>query len=111
MHGCEPQTIELLNLLKTSSKKFTALNKVDMIPRWKTCPNAPICKAVMQQDRYVRAEFEIRVIEIIAQFKSQGLNTELYYKNKNKTMGETFKIVPTRAIRLLKAMELLLMLF
>jgi len=35
--------------------------------------------------------------QVITQFKEQGLNTELYYKNKD--MGETFNIVPTSAIR------------
>ena len=36
--------------------------------------------------------------QVITQLKEQGLNTELYYKNKD--MGETFNIVPTSAIRL-----------
>jgi translation initiation factor 5B len=35
--------------------------------------------------------------QVITQLKEQGLNTELYYKNKD--MGETFNIVPTSAIR------------
>ena len=35
--------------------------------------------------------------QIVTQFKEQGLNTELYYKNRE--MGETFSIVPTSAIR------------
>lgn len=37
-------------------------------------------------------------LKVITQFKEQGLNTELYYKNKE--MGETFSIVPTSAITL-----------
>jgi len=37
------------------------------------------------------------VFQIITQFKEQGLNTEIYYKNKE--MGETFSIVPTSAKR------------
>lgn len=37
------------------------------------------------------------LFQVITQFKEQGLNTELYYKNKE--MGETFSIVPTSAIR------------
>ncbi|KAI3947739.1 hypothetical protein MKX01_034404, partial [Papaver californicum] len=41
-------------------------------------------------------EFIIALNKIITQFKEQGLNTELYYKNKE--MGETFNIVPTSAI-------------
>jgi len=36
------------------------------------------------------------LVQIITQFKEQGLNTELYYKNKE--MGETYSIVPTSAI-------------
>jgi len=38
-------------------------------------------------------------MQIITEFKEQGLNTALYYKNKE--MGETFNIVPTSAIRYL----------
>jgi len=37
------------------------------------------------------------VFQIINEFQEQGLNTELYYKNKD--MGDTFSIVPTSAIR------------
>ena len=36
------------------------------------------------------------VFQIVTQFKEQGLNTELYHKNRE--MGETFSIVPTSAI-------------
>ncbi|KAI8569233.1 hypothetical protein RHMOL_Rhmol02G0262200 [Rhododendron molle] len=41
-------------------------------------------------------KFIVALNKIITQFKEQGLNTELYYKNKE--MGETFSIVPTSAI-------------
>lgn len=37
------------------------------------------------------------VWQIVTQLKEQGMNTELYYKNKDR--GETFNIVPTSAIR------------
>lgn len=37
------------------------------------------------------------VLQVITQFKEQGINTEIYYKNKE--MGDTFSIVPTSAIR------------
>lgn len=97
MHGLEPQTIESLNLLKMRNTEFiVALNKVDRLYGWKTCPNAPIQKAMKQQSNDVQIEFKNRLIEIITQFKMQGLNTELYYKNRE--MGETFSIVPTSAI-------------
>ncbi|XP_008809293.2 eukaryotic translation initiation factor 5B-like [Phoenix dactylifera] len=97
MHGLEPQTIESLNLLKSRNTEFiVALNKVDRLYGWKTCRNAPIVKALKQQSNDVKNEFNMRLTQIITQFKEQGLNTALYYKNRE--MGETFNIVPTSAI-------------
>ncbi|GJW24731.1 eukaryotic translation initiation factor 5B-like protein [Tanacetum coccineum] len=98
MHGLEPQTIESLHLLRMRNTEFIiALNKVDRLYSWKTCHNAPIGKALKLQNKDVQHEFHHRVTQIITQFKEQGLNTELY--NKNKDMGETYSIVPTSAIR------------
>ncbi|KAK7391265.1 hypothetical protein VNO78_19678 [Psophocarpus tetragonolobus] len=97
MHGLQQQTIESLNLLKMRNTEFiVALNKVDRLYGWKTCRNAPIVKAMKQQNKDVQHEFNMRLTQIITQFKEQGLNTELYYKNKE--MGETFSIVPASAI-------------
>ncbi|GLU16540.1 hypothetical protein SLE2022_329710 [Rubroshorea leprosula] len=97
MHGLEPQTIESLNLLKMRNTEFiVALNKVDRLYGWRVCRNSPIVKALKQQTKDVQNEFNMRLTQIITQFKEQGLNTELYYKNRE--MGETFSIVPTSAI-------------
>ncbi|GJU16405.1 eukaryotic translation initiation factor 5B-like protein [Tanacetum coccineum] len=97
MHGFEPQTIESLHLLRMRNTEFiVALNKVDRLYSWKTCRNAPIGKALKLQNKDVQLEFHHRVTQIITQFKEQGLNTELY--NKNKDMGETYSSVPTSAI-------------
>ncbi|KAL7245938.1 hypothetical protein ACSBR2_001130 [Camellia fascicularis] len=97
MHGLEPQTMESLNLLKMRNTEFiVALNKVDRLYGWKVCRNAPIVKAMKQQSKDVQLEFNVRLTQVITQFKEQGLNTELYYKNKE--MGETYSIVPTSAI-------------
>ncbi|GAA0163807.1 translation initiation factor [Lithospermum erythrorhizon] len=97
MHGLERQTIESLDLLKMRNTEFVvALNKVDRLYGWKTFRNTPIVKAMKQQSKDVQNEFNIRLTQIITEFKNQGLNTELYYKNKD--MGETFNIVPTSAI-------------
>ncbi|AAF04443.1 putative translation initiation factor IF-2; 74568-78972 [Arabidopsis thaliana] len=96
-HGLQPQTIESLNLLRMRNTEFIiALNKVDRLYGWKTCKNAPIVKAMKQQNKDVINEFNLRLKKIINEFQEQGLNTELYYKNKD--MGETFSIVPTSAI-------------
>ncbi|XP_015069780.1 eukaryotic translation initiation factor 5B-like isoform X2 [Solanum pennellii] len=98
MHGLEPQTIESLNLLKMRNTEFiVALNKVDRLYGWKVCKNAPIVKAMKQQSKDVQFEYNTRLTQIVTQFKEQGINTELYYKNKE--MGkDSFSIVPTSAI-------------
>nr|CAB3464266.1 unnamed protein product [Digitaria exilis] len=97
MHGLEPQTIESLNLLKSRDAVFiVALNKVDRLYGWKRCLNAPIVKALKQQNEDVKREFNMRVTDIVTQFKMQGVNTALYYKNKE--MEDTFNIVPTSAL-------------
>ncbi|XP_039018963.1 eukaryotic translation initiation factor 5B-like isoform X2 [Hibiscus syriacus] len=97
MHGLEPQTIESLNLLKMRKTEFiVALNKVDRLYDWKVRRNSPIGMALKKQSKDVLSEFNRRVTHVITQFKEQGLNTELYYKNKE--MGETFSIVPTSAV-------------
>jgi translation initiation factor 5B len=52
-------------------------------------------KALKQQNEDVKREFNMRVTDIVTQFKMQGVNTALYYKNKE--MEDTFNIVPTSA--------------
>ncbi|TXG60216.1 hypothetical protein EZV62_014789 [Acer yangbiense] len=97
MDGLKPQTIESLKLLKMRNTEFIiALNKVDRLYGWKTCRNAPIVKAMKQQSKDVQNEFNMKLRQIVTQFMEQGLNTELYYKNRE--MGETFNMVPTSAI-------------
>uniref|UniRef100_A0A0E0FNM1 Eukaryotic translation initiation factor 5B n=1 Tax=Oryza nivara TaxID=4536 RepID=A0A0E0FNM1_ORYNI len=66
---------------------------VDRLFGWKRCPNAPIKKALKQQAEGVKMEFDARLTD----FKMQGINTILYYRNKE--MDCTYKnIVPTCAI-------------
>ncbi|KAL9267425.1 Eukaryotic translation initiation factor 5B-like protein [Drosera capensis] len=97
MHGLEPQTIESLNLLKMRNTEFiVALNKIDRLYGWKASRNAPFIKTIKEQSKHVVELFNTKVKEIVTEFMEQGLNTALYYKNKE--MGETFSIVPTSAI-------------
>ncbi|XP_042503419.1 eukaryotic translation initiation factor 5B-like [Macadamia integrifolia] len=97
MEGLKPQTIESLSLLKIRNTDFVvALNKVDRLYGWKSFPNEPIIESLKKQSNDVQNEFKMRLTRIITQFKEQGVNTELYYKNMD--MGETVSIVPTSAI-------------
>ncbi|KAJ0939876.1 putative protein-synthesizing GTPase [Helianthus annuus] len=97
MHGLEPQTIESLNLLRMRNTEFiVALNKVDRLYGWKVCRNAPIGKAMKLQSRDVQLEFEHRLTQIITQFKEQGINTELYSKNKERgKLIVSYPLVPS----------------
>jgi translation initiation factor 5B len=98
MHGLEPQTIESLNMLRKRRTPFiVALNKVDRLYGWKTCPNATIQDALTRQDPHTLAEFETRTKDVITQIMEQGLNAKLYYENDN--FREYLSIVPTSAIK------------
>ncbi|RLM99383.1 eukaryotic translation initiation factor 5B-like [Panicum miliaceum] len=95
--GLEKQTIESIDLLKHRNVRFiVALNKVDRLYGWKTCPNAPIAKALKNQSEDVQSEFKWRVTEVVTQLKESGFNAALYYENKK--MKEVVNIVPTSAV-------------
>ncbi|GJW71842.1 eukaryotic translation initiation factor 5B-like protein [Tanacetum coccineum] len=116
-NGLQPQTIESIKLLKMKNTDViendkpsvvVALNKVDRLYGWKTFPDVPIVNALKQQSRDVQYKFKVKVTEIITQFKEQGVNTELFYKNKDR--ADTYSIVPTSAISGQGIPELLLLL-
>ncbi|OEL29788.1 Eukaryotic translation initiation factor 5B [Dichanthelium oligosanthes] len=95
--GLEKQTIESLDLLKHRNVRFiVALNKVDRLYGWKTCPNAPIAKALKNQSDDVQKEFKWRVTEVVTQLKGSGFNSALYYENKK--VKEVVNIVPTSSV-------------
>lgn len=95
--GLERRTIESLDLLKHRNVRFiVALNKVDRLYGWKTCPNSPIAKALKNQSDDVQREFRWRVTEVVTQLMENGFNAALYYENKK--IKEVVNIVPTSAV-------------
>ncbi|CAL4899138.1 unnamed protein product [Urochloa decumbens] len=107
--GLENQTIESLDLLKHRNVRFVvALNKVDRLYGWKTCPNAPIAKALKNQSDDVRSKFIWRVTEVVTQLKENGFNAALYYENKK--IKEVVNIVPTSSVSAEGIPDLLLLL-
>ncbi|XP_024525108.1 eukaryotic translation initiation factor 5B isoform X2 [Selaginella moellendorffii] len=97
MHGLEPQTIESINLLRMRKTPFiVALNKVDRLYQWKPRNNAPIRTTLQEQERHTKSEFETRTKQIMVQLQEQSLNSELYWKNKDKR--KAVSIIPTSAI-------------
>ncbi|XP_033743417.1 eukaryotic translation initiation factor 5B-like isoform X3 [Pecten maximus] len=96
MHALEPQTIESINLLKQRKTPFViALNKVDRLYQWKPMPQTDIVNVIKKQNPQTKGEFDKRAREVITQMAEQGLNSALFYENKNPK--EYISLVPTSA--------------
>ncbi|GAA5816980.1 hypothetical protein MFLAVUS_010515 [Mucor flavus] len=96
MHGLEPQTLESIRLLRDRKTPFiVALNKIDRLFEWKAIPDNSFVDSLAKQKPSVQAEFEKRVSETLLAFAEQGLNSQLYYKNKN--FAKYVSLVPTSA--------------
>jgi len=97
MHGLEPQTLESLKMIRDKNVPFiVALNKIDRIFGWKEDPNAPFLTTLEAQEESAKNEFEQRLAETILLFNKEGLNAQVYYKNKD--FKEFISLVPTSAI-------------
>jgi len=70
--------------------------KIDRLYGWKTTPDNGVQDSLSQQTSAVIREFEKRSQDIIVEIASQGLNSEIYWKNKNPR--SVVNIVPTSAI-------------
>ncbi|CCE80308.1 Piso0_003421 [Millerozyma farinosa CBS 7064] len=97
MHGLEQQTLESLRLLRDRKAPFVvALNKIDRLFDWESKPNNSFRDSFARQGKSVQSEFESRYEQIKLALAEQGLNSELYYQNKN--MSKYVSIVPTSAV-------------
>lgn len=97
MHGLEQQTIESLKLLRDRKTPFiVALNKIDRLYDWSATPNNSFRDSFSRQSKAVQGEFFTRYEQIKLALAEQGLNSELYFENKN--MSKYVSIVPTSAV-------------
>ncbi|CAI5757057.1 unnamed protein product [Candida verbasci] len=97
MHGLEQQTLESIRLLRDRKAPFiVALNKIDRLYDWKATPNNSFRDSFYQQTKSVQQEFYNRYDQIKLALAEQGLNSELYFQNKN--MAKYVSIVPTSAV-------------
>ncbi|CAI2183971.1 5655_t:CDS:10 [Funneliformis geosporum] len=97
MHGLEPQTLESLKLLRDRKAPFiVALNKIDRMYDWKPTRDNSFLDSFSKQSEAVKREFKDRVEKTILAFAEQGLNSVLYYENKN--YAKNVSLVPTSAI-------------
>lgn len=97
MHGLEQQTLESIRLLRDRKAPFiVALNKIDRLYDWESTPNNSFRDSFSRQSKSVQNEFYSRYDQIKLALSEQGLNSELYFENKN--MSKYVSIVPTSAV-------------
>ena len=75
---------------------IVALNKIDRLYDWKEIPNNSFRDSFARQAKSVQNEFFTRFEQIKLALAEQGLNSELYFQNKN--MSKYVSIVPTSAV-------------
>ncbi|CBH09468.1 translation initiation factor IF-2, putative [Trypanosoma brucei gambiense DAL972] len=96
MHGLEPQTRESIRLLREKKCPFiVALNKVDRLYDWVAHKDMDIEQTLSLQKPNVRDEFSTRLVQVKQELLAEGLNSELYYHNKE--VRKVVSIVPTSA--------------
>lgn len=95
--GLEKQTLESIKLLRERKTPFiVALNKIDRCYGWEATPNNAFRDSLARQSSSVQREFQDRYEQAKLALAEQGLNSELYYQNKN--MSKYVSIVPTSAV-------------
>uniref|UniRef100_A0A6B2L298 Eukaryotic translation initiation factor 5B n=1 Tax=Arcella intermedia TaxID=1963864 RepID=A0A6B2L298_9EUKA len=93
-HGIELQTKESLKLLRSFNIPFViALNKLDRIYGWKPSSCSPF--SVDLQNMETTRQFENQVKANLLQLASEGVNAELFYKNKD--LKNVVPVVPISA--------------
>jgi translation initiation factor 5B len=96
MHGLEPQTIESIEILRSRKCPFVvALNKVDRLFQWKASPDRSIRDALKAQKESIRSEFEDRWAKVNLQLSENGINSALYWENKD--VRQYVSVIPTSA--------------
>jgi translation initiation factor 5B len=70
--------------------------QIDRIYGWEATPDGAFQESLARQKPSVQREFEDRVQKTILAFAEQGLNSILYYENKN--FARNVSLVPTSAI-------------
>jgi hypothetical protein len=72
------------------------ITQIDRLYGWEAIPDNAFRDSLAKQKPSVRREFETRVNDTIVAFAEQGLNSILYYDNKN--FARNVSLVPTSAI-------------
>ncbi len=94
--GIKPQTIESIRILKQFKTPFIiALNKIDVIPGWKSVKNRPFVLSERTQSPEAADELNQRLYRNIAKLAEEGLYAERY--DRIDDFRKTIAMVPVSA--------------
>ncbi len=84
--GIRPQTREAVSILKQFKVPFIiALNKVDLIPGWKSYPDKSITSAYNNQKELARNEIDMKVYDLMSAFHEFGFEVDLFFNIEDFT--------------------------
>jgi len=94
--GIKPQTIESIRILKQFKTPFIiALNKIDVIPGWRSETNRPFVLSERAQDAEPVDDLNQRLYRNIAKLAEEGLSAERY--DRIDDFRKTIAMVPVSA--------------
>jgi translation initiation factor 5B len=93
--GIKPQTAESIEILKESKTPFiVAVNKVDLIPGWKT-NHSSLLQNINSQDPALLGKFEEKFYQIVGDFHEKGVAIDRFDRVEDYT--KTFAAIPISA--------------
>ncbi len=96
IRGFENQTYESIEILESRKTPFiVAANKIDLIPGWRSIPDALFLESYKAQDPYVREDLDNRLYNIMGTLSRLGFRSNRFDKVKDFT--KTIAIVPVSA--------------
>lgn len=82
--------------MTAANKLVLNTSQIDRLYGWEPTPDNAVQDSLAKQKPSVIREFQDKVQKIIVAFAEQGLNSVLYYENKN--FARNVSIVPTSAV-------------
>ncbi|MCK5037511.1 MAG: translation initiation factor IF-2 [Thermoplasmata archaeon] len=94
--GLKPQTIESINILKQLKTPFIiALNKVDLLPGWRSHPGESILISMKKQNKEVQAKLDERFYNIVGHLYDKGFSADRF--DKIEDFSKNLALIPISA--------------
>jgi|TARA_Y100000310_G_scaffold345820_1_gene470463 translation initiation factor 5B len=94
--GIKPQTLECIDILKQYKTPFVvALNKIDLLPGWRSNPNIHLLENIQKQNESTMLLLEKKLYEIVGRLSEFGFNAERFDRVEDYT--KQIAIIPLSA--------------